>query len=105
MKSLTICLFFWCLLLRKCSNPSPLTNNNKVEHEELKGILDGLLNESTTSAPGIGSVAGLGQNIGNVGPLLIIGGFQAVITKFNMPGVPALIQDLPGLSGALPTGK
>lgn len=75
---------------------------------EAKGILDGVTGGQTTSspsAPGLGGLGSLGQNVGSgVGPMLIIGGFQAIVTKFD----PSLIQGLPGLSGVaggLPTGK
>lgn len=100
MKSLKVCLFFLLFLSNNCLNSLPLPDDI-VEQDELKGILNGL-NESTTAAStGLGNLAGLGQSVGNAGPMLIIGGFQAVITKFD----PALIQGLPGLSGALPVGK
>lgn len=75
----------------------------EVKDEE-KGMFDGLLPGSSTDAPsggGLGGLAGLGETLGNAGPMLIIGGFQAIVTKFD----PSLIQGLPGLSGINPIGK
>lgn len=77
---------------------------------ESKGILDGVIpggqSTTTTAAPGL--IPGLGlpapvNNIANSGPMLILGGFQAIVTKFD----PSLVQGLPGLSGLpqLPAGK
>ncbi|CAG9800020.1 unnamed protein product [Chironomus riparius] len=76
---------------------------------EAKGILDGIVpggSTTTTAAPGL--IPGLGlpapvNNLANSGPMLILGGFQAIVTKFD----PSLIQGLPGLAGLpqLPAGK
>ena len=77
---------------------------------EAKGILDGIVpsgSTTTTAAPGL--IPGLGSfpapvnNLANSGPMLILGGFQAIVTKFD----PSLIQGLPGLAGLpqLPAGK
>lgn len=102
MKTFRVCTIFLLIVSNHFSNSSPIPDSNEVDQKEAKGILDGL-NESTTAAPtGLGNISGLGQNIGNAGPMLIIGGFQAVVTKFD----PSLIQGLPGFpGGALPVGK
>lgn len=110
MKSVKICSVF---LLIVCTSPvyaTPVSSENDVLKEdtadsEAKGILDGVTGNAptTTAAPGLGNLPGFGQNVANAGPMLIIGGFQAVVTKFD----PSLIQGLPGLSGMpqIPTGK
>lgn len=77
--------------------------------QDAKGILDGVVpggSTTTTAAPEL--VPGLGlpapvNNIANSGPMLILGGFQAIVTKFD----PSLVQGLPGLAGLpqLPAGK
>lgn len=84
-------------------NSSPLSEESVTAdfNDEPKGILDGLGTTTASPAPGgLGGLAGLGQNVGNAGPLLIIGGFQAIVTKFD----PSLVQGLPGMP-ALPAGK
>lgn len=70
----------------------------KDSSREVKGILDGVSGASTSTPIGIPS--GLGQAMGEAEPKLIIGAFQAVITKFD----PSLVQGLPGLSGLMPVG-
>lgn len=98
MQSLKVLLV---LLLVEVTCTLPVSNEDI--RDETKGLLDGL--SSSTAAPSsggeLGGLAGVGQNVGNAGPMLIIGGFQAVVTKFD----PALIQGLPGLSGLNPVGK
>lgn len=95
------------LIVNSSSSPVPEETQIQDTDVEAKGILDGVTGGSTTSspsAPGLGGLGGLGQNVGGAGPMLIIGGFQAIVTKFD----PSLIQGLPGLSGVaggLPTGK
>jgi hypothetical protein len=84
--------------------PKERDNSDHVDESEVdaRGILDGLGGSSTAAPGGLGGLAGMGQAAGGLGPMLIIGGFQALVTKFD----PALVQGLPGLSGvALPTGK
>lgn len=70
------------------------------ESDVQRGILDGVI-PTTTVAPaaggGLGGLGGLGTNIGNAGPMLIIGGFQAIVTKFD----PSMIGSIPGMP-ALP---
>jgi hypothetical protein len=93
------------LLCAASALPTPNEHVQVVDSEmDGKGILDGI-GGSSTAAPapgGLGGLAGMGQAAGGLGPMLIIGGFQAVVTKFD----PALVQGLPGLSGvALPGGK
>lgn len=65
--------------------------------ESPRGILDGVVpgSSSTTAAPGGLNLPGAMNTIGNSGPMLILGGFQAIVTKFD----PSLIQGLPGLAG------
>ncbi|CAO1350709.1 unnamed protein product [Diamesa serratosioi] len=76
------------------------TPENQIEQSDVqRGILDGVI-PTTTAAPaaggGLGGLGGLGTNVGNAGPMLIIGGFQAIVTKFDpsmigkIPGMPAL---------------
>jgi hypothetical protein len=67
----------------------------EVENDESKGIIDTLAGTTTTAKPGgIGALPGL-NNLAQTGPILVLGGFQAIVTKFD----PSLIQGLPGLSG------
>lgn len=93
---------FFVFLLIVCTSilASPVSSENEIAPEkndtESKGILDGKA-PTTTAAPGFGALPGVGQSVANAGPMLIIGGFQAVVTKFD----PALIQGLPGM-GNLP---
>jgi hypothetical protein len=75
--------------------PVSVESNNEV-----KGVLDGIGgSSSTTSSP----IAGALNKVSDSGPMLILGGFQAVVTKFD----PSLVQGLPGLAGIpqLPAGK
>jgi hypothetical protein len=65
--------------------------------ESSKGILDGVAGGTTTttkSPGGLNALPGLNA-VSNSGPMLILGGFQAVVTKFD----PSLVQGLPGLAG------
>lgn len=109
MKSSNILVIAQFFLLISYIKPSTVPEETQIQDTdvEAKGILDVVTGGTTTpssSAPGLGGLAGLGQNVGGAGPMLIIGGFQAIVTKFD----PSLIQGLPGLSGVaggLPTGK
>lgn len=97
-------LTFTCvIILFSWTNSFPISDDPGEPNDEAKGVLDGATGTSTTSPSisGLGGLSGLGQNVGNAGPLLIIGGFQAVITKFD----PALVQSIPGLTGVSPIGK
>lgn len=63
-----------------------------------KGILDGIVPGSTTTTAkpsGINALPGGLNTVSNSGPMLILGGFQAIVTKFD----PSLVQGLPGLAG------
>lgn len=109
MKSSIVFIIAQFLLLTlitfSCSESTPVPEETQIQDNdvEAKGLLDGVTG-TTTSSPGLGGLGGLGQNVGGAGPMLIIGGFQAIVTKFD----PSLIQGLPGLSGVaggLPTGK
>lgn len=64
-----------------------------------KGILDGLTTpgaSTTTAKPGgLNALPGGLSAVSNSGPMLILGGFQAIVTKFD----PSLVQGLPGLAG------
>lgn len=99
MKSVKV---FSVFVLIFCTSPLYATPvSSEIEDIEAKGILDGVTVNAptTTAAPsGLGNLAGIGQNAANAGPMLIIGGFQAVVTKFD----PSLISGLPGLSGLPP---
>lgn len=96
--------------LHEVSSPDDVTErgnlvDNEVQDDETeKGILDGVLGSSspsTTAKPATGGVGGLGglpnlgQSVANTGPMLILGGFQAIVTKFD----PTLIAGLPGIGG------
>lgn len=81
-----------------------ITPEKQIEQENgQRGIFDGAIiptTTTTTAAPlvgGLGGLGGLGTNIGNAGPMLIIGGFQAIVTKFD----PSMIGSIPGMP-ALP---
>lgn len=84
-------------------NPAhQIDSDGTVQDDETeKGILDGVMGSSspsTTAKPaagGFGGLPGLGSSVANAGPMLIIGGFQAVVTKFD----PAMIAGLPGMGG------
>lgn len=81
----------------------PASSANEVVKEndsEAKGILDGVMANAptTTAAPGLGNLPSIGQSVAAAGPMLIVGGFQAVIMKAD----PSLIQGMPGLSGLPP---
>lgn len=84
-------VFFTCLSVLLAL---PISQNSG---ESGKGILDGVAGGSTTTtkAPGgLNALPGLNA-VSNSGPMLILGGFQAVVTKFD----PSLVQGLPGLAG------
>lgn len=70
---------------------------SKDNSESNRGILDGLTQaptSTTTSKPNVLNALSSGLNVvSNSGPMLILGGFQAIVTKFD----PSLIQGLPGL--------
>jgi hypothetical protein len=80
----------------------PLTDS---ENQDSRGIFDGVVpgaTTTTTKAPanglpvnGLPSASGALSQIGGSGPMLILGGFQAIVTKFD----PSLVQGLPGLAG------
>lgn len=77
-----------------------LDDNGAQDDETEKGILDGVMGSSSSSttakpAGGLGGLPNFGQNVANAGPMLILGGFQAIVTKFD----PAMIAGLPGLGG------
>lgn len=95
MKVLT---FIYVTILFSSLSSYPISVNQRA-----KGILDGVTGTSTASPnlPGLGGLSGLGENFGSAGPLLIIGGFQALVTKFD----PALVQGMPVISGVSPIGK
>lgn len=105
MRSNNIIIAYFISSIITVACAAPLISEQVQDSAEAKGILDGLTG-TTTSAPAAGLpsaggiIPGLGSNVANAGPMLIIGGFQAVVTKFD----PSLIQGLPGLSGlpALP---
>lgn len=69
----------------------------EVENDDGRGIIDGLVGSTTTAKPGIGGIGSLPgmSSLADTGPILVFGGFQAIVTKFD----PSLIQGLPGLSG------
>lgn len=73
--------------------------------QDAKGILDNIVpgSTTTTATPGGLNLPGALNTVSNSGPMLILGGFQAVVTKFD----PSLVQGLPGLAGLpqLPAGK
>lgn len=81
-----------------------LNESDFQDDETEKGIFDGVLGSSassTTAKPtaggGLGGLGGLPNlgSISNAGPLLILGGFQAIVTKFD----PTSISGLPGIGG------
>lgn len=80
------------------------TTESQIESDGQRGILDGVI-PTTTAAPaaggGLGGLGGLGSNIGNAGPMLIIGGFQAIVTKFD----PSMIGSIPGMPALPNLGK
>lgn len=91
-----------CLLVA-CINSSPVPNGTPVVDSEAdaKGILDNFAS-STTAAPGLGglgNLGGLGQSLGGAGPMMVVGSFQAILTKFD----PSMIPSLP--TGGIPMGK
>lgn len=97
---------FIFLLLVVCASGFPQSENKETVisgERDPKGIFDGLAG-TTTAAPslpgGLSGLPSLGQSAEGAQPLLIIGGFQAVVTKFD----PSLVQGLPGLAGAAPVG-
>lgn len=68
--------------------------------EEGKRVLGGLAGSTTTAKPGgLGALPAL-SSLADTGPILVLGGFQAIVTKFD----PSLVQGLPGLSGLPPIG-
>lgn len=82
----------------------PIASEVKSDDDgEGKGILDGFgqAGATTTKAPAGGlNLPGALSTLSNTGPILILGGFQAIVTKFD----PSLVQGLPGIS-SLPIGK
>lgn len=78
-----------------------LTKSIIDSNMEAKGIFDGLGGSSTVApeSSGLGGLSGIDQ-AGGLGPMLIIGGFQALVTKFD----PALVAGLPGLNNVPLTG-
>lgn len=93
--------FLYVIILFSCSNSFLISDDPREPGAPAKGIFDGLTGSTTTSPGGLENLAGLGENVGSAGPLLIIGGFQAIITKFD----PAIAQSIPGSSGVSPIGK
>lgn len=82
------------VLLFVSANSFPVPENN---NDEGKGLIDGLAGGTTTAKPaagGLGALPGMGA-LANTGPILILGGFQAIVTKFD----PSLVSGLPGLAG------
>lgn len=104
MTDVKIFFVFLVITCTSITNATPVLSGNEVLEEktdsESKGILDGatVKASTTTAAPGLGGLPSIGQNVANAGPILIIGGFQAVVTKFD----PGLIQGLPGMSNLPP---
>jgi hypothetical protein len=103
MTNVKIFSVFLLIICTSIARATPVSSGEEVSVEEAdseaKGILDGATKASTTTAaPGLGGLPSFGQNVANAGPMLIIGGFQAVVTKFD----PALIQGLPGMSNLPP---
>lgn len=82
------------VLILMTVNSLPITEENN--NDEAKGILDGLGGSTTTAKPagGLGALPGI-DLLSNTGPILVLGGFQAIVTKFD----PSLVQGLPGVSG------
>ncbi|CAO1303872.1 unnamed protein product [Diamesa tonsa] len=105
-------LIVMLMVLLSCIETAPVELETSAEKtpESLKegdgqrGILDGVI-PTTTTAPaaggGLGGLGGLGSNVGNAGPMLIIGGFQAIVTKFD----PSMIGSIPGMPALPNLGK
>lgn len=87
-------IFIAFLIIFGC-DAAPITETED-NSENAKGILDGVAGGSTTTSKpgGLNALPGLSA-ASNTGPMLIIGGFQAIVTKFD----PSLVQGLPGLAG------
>lgn len=70
-----------------------------IPEDDAKGIFDGVTvpgATTTTAKPGgLNALPGGLSAVSNTGPMLILGGFQAIVTKFD----PSLVQGLPGLAG------
>jgi hypothetical protein len=105
MTNVKICSVFLLMICTSNIYAIPVSSGSELSEEktdnEAKGILDGATAKAstTTAAPGgLGGLPNIGQNVANAGPMLIIGGFQAVVTKFD----PGLIQGLPGMSNLPP---
>lgn len=68
-------------------------SESEESNENAKGVLDGL----TSRAPSAGGLSGIASNM--AGPLLVVGAFQAVVTKFDpTQGLPSL-PSMPSLPG------
>lgn len=104
MTNVKVFSVFFLIICTSITRAIPLSSVDKVSEEktdsEAKGIFDGGATKAstTTAAPGLGGLPSFGQNVANAGPMLIIGGFQAVVTKFD----PSLIAGLPGMSNLPP---
>lgn len=105
MKSVKVfSVFLLIVVCTLAAYASPSSSANEIVKEatdnEAKGILDGVTVNAptTTAAPGLGNLPSIGQNVAAAGPMLIVGGFQAVVMKAD----PSLIQGMPGLSGLPP---
>lgn len=80
-------------------------NTAEVQSDDVeRGLIDGVVGNaaSTTAKPSLGlpsapAASGIGQQVANAGPMLILGGFQAIVTKFD----PSMIGSLPGLPGGV----
>ena len=97
-----ILLTFLAVIFCKGILALPIATESSLEP---KGILDGVIPGGSTTTTAAPLIPGLGllNNVANSGPMLILGGFQAIVTQFD----PSLIQGLPGLAGLpqLPAGK
>lgn len=84
------------IVIFKYSSTIPIPEDNA---DGAKGILDGVTAPgatTTTAKPGgLNALPGGLSAVSNTGPMLILGGFQAIVTKFD----PSLVQGLPGLAG------
>ncbi|KAG5676980.1 hypothetical protein PVAND_006771 [Polypedilum vanderplanki] len=83
------------------STAMPFSNDSS---DEAKGIFDGILpnSSSSTTASPLPSLPDAFNKVSENGPMLILGSFQAIVTKFD----PALIQSIPGIGlPQLPAGK
>jgi len=83
-------------------NCAPL--ESEVEDGDAKGLLDGVTGGSSTTASPLGGLGGLGSAAGNAGPMLILGSFQAIVTKFDPALLPGILSG-GGLPSLPPAGK